>query len=297
MNIASIKDIILSIAQSLQLSTIVPALFFILLNSIFIFPVKNYLSTEDSIVILIFTIISLSYLLYAFNGTFIRFLEGYIGWDLFFLKGIKNERIKSYQIKYNKLKQNKERSNNTSKINAIQELYLNFPILEDNIKPTGLGNKIKAFEDYSFDRYGIDAVALWPRIVPILIENKYMEVVSQKKLVFDFLMNLLFVTLILGIEVTFKLCFLNNLDLVIISSLITTIFSIILYKGMLNCAVQWGNTIRVAFDLFRHDLWNKFKLDKVSNYQEEILTWETLSILINEGRDWNGWISFNKFKY
>jgi hypothetical protein len=39
---------------------------------------------------------------------------------------------------------------------------------KDRLLPTALGNILRAGEDITTDRYGLDAVVVWPRLYPLL---------------------------------------------------------------------------------------------------------------------------------
>jgi hypothetical protein len=205
MSITTLKDTIKAIAQSLQLSTVVPTLIFVLVNILLVFPrlwpsVEWSLSNDIVTSGIVFTTISMSYVSYAFNNPLIRLVEGYIGRDLppmTWFAEIQKQR-------YHEIKGRTRFYEKTSaRLRALQELDTHFPSNEEYVLPTSLGNTIAAFEHYPSTRYGIDAVALWPRLIPILQENKYIEFIAQQKAIFDFSLNMMFTVLICGLELAF----------------------------------------------------------------------------------------------
>lgn len=235
-----------------------------------------------------------SNLYYAFNFTIIRILEGYFGWDSPILKPLKQIKVLEKKKLYNNLlRQKAYYMNSIIGKNAVQYLDTYFPNNKDSILPTRLGNAIKAFEDYPSLRYGIDSVALWPRLAPILVENKYIEFVSQQKSSFDFLINLMIATIICSFELVYLCIYLNKI-LFCIFILIASFLSIkFLYFGIINGAVQWGFSVRVAFDLYRKDLWTLLRLKSVNTFSDEINRWKEISNLISSGNSKNNFDSID----
>lgn len=64
-----------------------------------------------------------------------------------------------------------ERSYDRYKDN-IWALDRRFPKKRDRLLPTRFGNAMLASEDYAYDRYGLDTIAIWPRIHPLLSEQE-----------------------------------------------------------------------------------------------------------------------------
>ena len=299
MPITSIKEALKALIQSLQISTIIPSLLIISINIFYIFPNiwpnSDWSFTNYSLNIM-FAIITIMFsnLYYAFNFTIIRILEGYFGWDSPILKPLKQIKVLEKKKLYNNLlRQKAYYMNSIIGKNAVQYLDTYFPNNKDSILPTRLGNAIKAFEDYPSLRYGIDSVALWPRLAPILVENKYIEFVSQQKSSFDFLINLMIATIICSFELVYLCIYLNKI-LFCIFILIASFLSIkFLYFGIINGAVQWGFSVRVAFDLYRKDLWTLLRLKSVNTFSDEINRWKEISNLISSGNSKNNFDSID----
>lgn len=290
MPITSFEDALKTLAQSLQLSTILPSLMLVLTNVIFVFPriwpEMNWELSNLTVVISITSVaIILSYLLYAFNHPLIRLFEGYESPAQLITKDIMENAYYEQMEKFKALNEQIETHGlSTIKgIDALQQLDNSFPTRAGYVLPTALGNVIAAFEDYPYTRYGIDAVAMWPRLVPILKENEYLDFVAQQKSVFDFLLNLTVVILICGVELTYLAIYLNQIIIAIICGIATFWLFRLLYFGAVNGAMQWGYSIRVAFDLYRWDLWNLLRLKPVRRYRDEVKRWQVVSDLFVQG--------------
>jgi hypothetical protein len=267
MSIDALKEAVKSLAQTLHVATIFPAGLFVLVNAYFIIPTfypgVDY-TTAQAVTVLISLTLMLSYMLYAFNFPLIRVFEGYkfdvLGSDIVEkLKGIQRGRFEKYE------KQGEQ-----------SILDRNFPS-KPYILPTKIGNTIKAFEEYPSNRYGMDAIALWPRLVPVLQDEDFLVYVTQEKAVFDFLLNTWIVVALLGAELAYRALFIWNLSSLIIIVVAMGFALFVLYEGMNIAARQWGTVVRVAFDLHRHHLAQRLGLIPAASFRGEWNRWTTIS--------------------
>lgn len=262
-SISTLKDAVKSLAQSLQVSTIFPAGLFVLLNAYYIVPLAHPdfdCTGPQTITILISLTLMFSYTLYAFNFPLIRLFEGYkLREDLFFRWSDRRERER-----FNSLK------------DQIWRLDRDFPS-EDRLLPTKIGNAIAAFEEYPMIHYGMDAIALWSRLVPVLKEDEFLDDVTQEKAVFDFLLNTSAVVIVLGIELAYRALFLGNIRAAPFILVLTCIVFRVLYEGTYIAARQWGTVVRVAFDLYRHDLAQRLSLKPAASFEDEWDRWRAVS--------------------
>ena len=152
-----------------------------------------------------------------------------------------------------------------------------FPSNAKAVLATTLGNAIAAFEDYPRSRYGMDSIALWPRLLPILRTSKYHEYVTQEKMTFDFLLNMIVIIALLTIEFFYSFLYQNTLLPAIFSVVLGCGILVVLYQGLVVAARQWGTTVRVAFDTHRQELFQRLKLQSVSSTAEEYKRWQEVS--------------------
>jgi hypothetical protein len=111
-------------------------------------------------------------------------------WKCERLKSLLNkirEQIQDIQIKIQENKESLEKHRN-ERYSILSEMQLRFPNRKKNFLPTSFGNILKAAEAYPGDRYGIDAVRLWPRLVHVIPETYY-EKVEQSNDGLAFLVN------------------------------------------------------------------------------------------------------------
>jgi hypothetical protein len=165
--------------------------------------------------------------------------------------------------------------------NAVVEMRDYFPTKEHLVLPTRLGNAIAAFEDYPNWRYGIDAVALWPRLVPILKKTGYAHTVERYKTAFDFFLNMAMLSTLFGLEIAYTIAYFEG-RLPVIEVGITVLVMWTFYQFTTAVAINWGETVRVAFDLFRHQLRGSLRLRKPYEYEREVELWQRYSAFLRD---------------
>ncbi|MBN1888791.1 MAG: hypothetical protein JW850_12420 [Thermoflexales bacterium] len=171
------------------------------------------------------------------------------------------------------------------------ELLDCFPA-RDRCAPTALGNVTAAFESYPSQKYGIDAVYLWPRLLPILNEQKYAVFVEREKEGFDFFLNFSVLSGALVIE-----CVLLRLvwgwPALTAVALISGCAAFAFYQAAVWCARSWGETIKTAFDLYRYQLAEQLALEPFADKIDETRRWRAISGFIKQGDS----ESFGAFRY
>jgi hypothetical protein len=309
MTISTIRDTVKALAQSLQAAAVFPAGLFVFVNVYLILPkiIQNLDTASSSVIIVAIALtLMLSYTLYAFNFPLIRLFEGYRPRQADFFQFLErrqrqrfdhlNEQIRKLTAEYGRLEnwlgidlqeENREVLNRGYRLYwehlKVQLAKLKFDLdrffasTSAAVLPTKLGNVIAAFEDYPRTRYGMDSIALWPRLVPILKNTNYMEFVAQEKSVFDFLLNAWVIVAALGTELTYFYLFKGRILLAAIVFGAAFLSCVTIYQGMTVAARQWGTTVRVAFDLYRHDLHQRLGVCSANSFPEEYRRWQQVS--------------------
>ena len=136
---------------------------------------------------------------------------------------------------------------------AAMELALRYPPEERLVLPTELGNVIRAFETHPRERYGLDGIAAWPRLAPMLSDS---ERASMEDATTDlaFWLNSLTVITVAG-----SLLFVERLwhrPSGILATICVEVGIIVLvvaatqasYRQTISSAIRWGHGVRAAFD-------------------------------------------------
>jgi hypothetical protein len=160
----------------------------------------------------------------------------------------------------------------------LEEVRGKYPRDPDSVLPTSFGNIIAAAEEYPDITMGMDAVALWPFLVPTLTQKGYSQHLMREKSMMDFLINISVVVAIFGLALGFvELRFIGwSLSSVWKMSLVA-IASWFFFKLSIQGAASWATMVRTAFILFRADLRQTLGLREVHGHADERLLWETAS--------------------
>ncbi len=226
----------------------------------------------------------LALILLAANSTLMRILEGY------YFRGEVFLRFERWQFR--KLK---------SKIDAIEKTYLQemekqdgvstptiaqyklllakyrtrFPPDEKDLLPTSFGNTIRAFEYYPLEMYGIDAIAIWPRIIA-LVSAEYRQDLSVAKSQLDLALNLFYLSLVIIIQYAGYWVILRQLPLPLL--LIVTILIVwISYHYAMSAACHWGELVKGVFDLYRIPLAKQLGVKLGESWADEKKSWYSFS--------------------
>jgi hypothetical protein len=295
---------------------------------------------QYGLITLVFTVI-LGFTLTSLNTFVFKLFEGYV--LLHHFSALRKRQIKAgrrlkRQIRYldKKLGRMFEKDSETLserslrirtklryQLRALQVEYdSTFPFSEDLFLPTKFGNILKASEAYPRDRYNIDAVPIWPRLVNV-IPDKFFGFLDQKNNQLSFLLNCSVLSLLFSIA-----CVGAILYQALLALLKTYNISQLLYFVPINLAVniylqrvllyigglflglalaylfhratlfivsEYGDLVRSAFDLFRFDLLAQLKRNYPKDYAEELLLWDDISDFFSVGP--NSINNFRPFKY
>lgn len=305
-----------------------------------------------------------SYLTITFQPTLIRLYEGY--WpNTLPVKILQDKMCSTWKHQWNQKnnrdikleeergeQENKKKENNTpeelkrilSKINEIEEerlkiqyeLFYKYPEKKDPDNPekfylapmpTELGNVIKAAELYSLERYNLDAILIWPRLVPLLPKD-FVGYFQNSETPLILMVTLSAFSLIFGIPISFSIGWISPIwfiwwipllvsmislafRLYIISALalisflielllrtsnvqgwpsqihtfsillaVTLLISKLSYLTAVQAALDYGDRIRSAFDLYRFKILKRLNLQFPSTLEEELLIWDQVCGLL-----------------
>jgi hypothetical protein len=292
-------------SRVLILGTMLPIIMFIAIGVGVLLPVLpdwrwivafTELDREWQIVALLLFILIATGILQHLNGPIIRLYEGY-SWQH---SWIGHRRKNHHQAVFRRLTAEKmglralfdyANSRAEHKAKAAQlggrrrqvELALQdeYPIIEDIVLPTRLGNVIRSFESYPLRRYGMDAVSLWPRLEAVMNKD-HAATIDSAKAQFDFMINTSFLTALVafGLLLSSLVGFLPTPQrlLIAVQFLALVITAYLFYRGAILRAQAWGAHVKSAFDLYRGDLLRKLGCMIVPpNAEEEKVLWEKIT--------------------
>ncbi len=301
--VKSLGDFVNLVAQTFNLSTLFPAFLFVVLLQMFLLPLLPAdspfrileLTNGDGLPMgLNLTLVALlAYLLDAANLSLIRLFEGYPVRKLFpfdwreeqhraYVQSVLNE-VEKWHKEYRAAMDRNETDEVMQEITARLDAYLKllanrYPEDPSRVLPTSFGNVIAAAEYYPRKILGMDTVALWPFLRPILNEMGYAPFVLRDKAVMDFLVNLIAVLSVFGVLYGGVNWFFTGLQ----TSWIAGVFLVglcccFLYILSVQAAAGWGITIRTPFLLYREPLRKRLRLRLAVGYEDERRLWEDAS--------------------
>lgn len=291
--------------------------------------------SQSGLIALLLTIV-LGFTLTSLNTFVIKLFEGYVLlWRFKFLS-------KKYQKEVRLLRRKRELihrkinrlSLSTSEIHQKYCLELieqaeqldtyiqsNFPFKEDDILPTKFGNILKASEAYPRERYNIDGVPLWTRLINV-IPDRYMSFLDQKNNQLSFLLNcsvlsasfsvlclvaaiyqfvlgqfaytqspspIYFVEIDRGVEVYAQRAILYAIILVL-----SLFMAYLFHRASLFIVGEYGDMIRSTYDLFRFDLLVQLKRKPPKTIEQERFVWQEVCRFLNTG---DAGQPYKKYKY
>jgi hypothetical protein len=188
----------------------------------------------------------------------------------------------------------------------LADLGLRSPLDKEFLMPTRLGNVLRASEMYAYERYAIEEITIWPRLVPVL-PPELIGHIDEKNNHFMFLINSAFLAYLNGaISVLFGLIglplalfpdlikpfsqkfhgyfyigfdFINPLGYLLIAILLFG-FGYVLYLIAVNVAEEFGMYIRASFDLYRIKLLRQLNWPTPKTINEEQELWRNISRFI-----------------
>lgn len=244
-----------------------------------------------------------AFLLNILNLALVRLFEGY--WEASLLAPVARFKRARYQAHRRDLKlkaesaakamQELERANpnldeatkrkieeeRENELNLARERFLFFPPGESAVMPTHLGNILRSAEMYALERYGMDAVVLWPRLAPLL-PKEFSESIANARMALDFMINLSGLATFLGI--TWGVYFaLAQWWIFVVIALLILLLAWLMYSNALHAARAYGELIKTAFDLYRWNLLDAFHLAYPEKTEEEPELWEKISGFVFRG--------------
>lgn len=267
------------------------------------------ISTENRVVdvsLAALLALMLSIVLSTINREIIRLLEGYGRFNPFRLLG-RCQHGRYRRLRYKAAKAKRQRRWYTSRkrrlptelirrvIDTNQRLALYFPHEETFLLPTALGNAIRAFETYSFAVYGIDAIGGWTRLQAVIPES-FRGMIETAKARVDFWINVWLLSLVLLLLIFLQMVLFVGPQLshlvsdpdsptdwlqMIGLSVACVGVSLLAYRRATRTAIQWGEGIKAAFDVFLPELVEKLGYDKAKVAANPRAFWHKVNVQAN----------------
>jgi len=160
-----------------------------------------------------------------------------------------------------------------------------YPDIIGNVLPTKLGNVMRAYERYSDVVYGMEAIALWPRIFMVIPEEAR-TLFREGEALFQFDLNALVagsVSFVVYFTIVAVAVQSGNPDELLIAlrwSLIPVISALLAWFGWWQLPVaagQRGEQVKAVFDLYRDKFAEALGLELPTAHKDEVSMWVLVS--------------------
>jgi len=160
--------------------------------------------------------------------------------------------------------------------------YFDYPLVNDRVLPTRLGNILRAAEDHALERYEINAVVVWPRLY-VVLPDPFVAAIAAAKTPLDLM------SVMGALASVFAVCG------TIVSAILLPWYAAVAcfgggvlimwltYIGAVQTARPYAQLVRAAFDVHRGLLLDATGLKRPRSYGEERRQWEQISHLWYQG--------------
>ncbi len=223
------------------------------------------------------------------NRGLYRFLEGYGKWnpvqvlsrlEKWRYKKLIND-IETLDDEFRKMQNNFPAEKRAQRNKLMIERSVRFPDKESLLLPTSFGNTLRAFEVYPRLMYGIESIDGWSRLLAI-IPKDYRELMDNAKTQVDFWVNFGFLGFLLSLEYAGFAIYTRSLPAWWMFLLILLVTAISPHFAR-EFAVEWGDYVKAAFDVFAPQLRETLGLNSPKNRDEEKQQWTKFSQAIIYG--------------
>ncbi len=253
------------------------------------------LEVKESI-FLTLTLIAFSLIFQPLQLYLIKFLEGYWG-DRRLAVRLTQWRKSIHEKRRKKLEEDQScedmahvtPSARAQMWRAAWRLRRSYPC-KDRLLPTALGNVMRAAEDLPGTRYGLDAIALWPKLYPLL-PKELTNILADQRNQLDLAGRLCWVFLLL---VPVSTAFLWRYGWWLLIPGLNLFLGWVSYQAAIAAALAYGEGINTAFDLHRFKLLESLNLPFPIDRHSEKKANKDLCSFLRQGDDVNFIYDFRK---
>jgi hypothetical protein len=161
---------------------------------------------------------------------------------------------------------------------AVEQLNL-YPVDEDDIMPTRLGNAFKAAETYGQAHYGLDSQLLWYELVALAPEP-FRQDLEESRSPIDFFIAILAHLLLLAVA-SLGIAVWTHSWFCLFAALVALGLIPAAYHGALKNMDEYRSAIQALVNVVRLDLIKKLGLKTPENAKQEVAIWSGLNQFIN----------------
>jgi hypothetical protein len=144
-----------------------------------------------------------------------------------------------------------------------------YPEKAELLLPTRVGNAIRAFERHSNIRWGLDGVAIWPRI-ELLLSSDERELLVDAKINFYVFINAALGAALVGVSlIVDEAVYAPQPSSYWALYAIPFVVAYLLYRAAIGPASDWGDCVRSSYDLHRLEIYEKLGVRAPKSFSDE----------------------------
>jgi hypothetical protein len=152
---------------------------------------------------------------------------------------------------------------------AAWRLDRRFPADPEKLLPTRFGNAVRAFEGHARSRWGLDGIAIWPRI-EMLLSAEERELHTDAKIDVNVFLNAAVGALVVGVVLLVDLALNSPVESALLWAYATPFaIAYLLYLPTRGAAERWGSEVRASVDLHRLELYTRLGLRAPESFSDE----------------------------
>jgi hypothetical protein len=169
----------------------------------------------------------------------------------------------------------------------VDEFYFCYPEVDDpldaKVASTRLGNIQRSAEVYFQRHYEADFESVWPRLYALLPES-FLRMVEERRTALELTVVVSALSGFFGIVAGFYLILMHGTWYVFLAFFWGGLIVAALMNGLSKTrALNYAQTLRMAFDLHRHELRKQMFLSPPENFEQECQQWKKLNGFLREG--------------
>jgi hypothetical protein len=168
---------------------------------------------------------------------------------------------KKWRVRFDSLElTRKQKVASEARTRAALERYRQFPAESKHILPTRFGNVLRSFETHPRQRYGLDGIAVWPRVEALLSDGERQSLEDALGTVSFFVNSCVLAVVTGALLAGDSIANMGGAHQWVRAALISAValaVAAMAYRWSIGAVERWGLAVRSAFDLHRFDLYEK----------------------------------------
>ena len=169
----------------------------------------------------------------------------------------------------------------------LLEKLSRFPLDDDQVAPTRLGNALRAFETYGKTRYNLDSQTLWTELCSV-VPKSLQDELERSRATVDFFVALIYLSFILGsLAIVGAVAYPGHPGAYVYGA-ISLISTPVWYSMAVTSSSYWSSTVQALVNLGRTKLAEELGLEIPTTLSEEHAMWGLVTGFVYYGDTYTG---------